>query len=361
MKLLAFDTTNKTAIAVLKNNEQIDSLILKNKHSEHLMNEIDSILTQNNLLVSNLDCLGVVTGPGSFTGIRIGIAIVKAISYALKTPIISVNSFEVVAYNVKESNFMIVLNAETLDHYYAIFKNKQMTEYGIKNVQELNEYAKTNNLLIFCRQNDDIVGLNVFKKIDINFNTFASLITEKYLKNELCQLNYLKPMYIKLSQAEKNLNEKFAESIKIDGATDYKEIFELDQKCFTESRWSEEEFKNELKLKDRKYWVAKYDQISIGYLGLQDFETEWNILKFCVLPEYRTKGVGTKLLKEIVEQFKNSSAKQIFLEMRKTNKNAESVYLKFGFKPVYTRPHYYKNGDDCVVMFLKKEIDEKKV
>ncbi len=117
---LAVDTSSKymTVLAV-KGGKRV----LKYKkecamqHSVLLMPEIDSALKEAGLTPQECDFFAAVTGPGSFTGIRIGISTVKGLSVGADKPALGVTSFDLIAYNVKDENFCVVIDAAHA-HYY---------------------------------------------------------------------------------------------------------------------------------------------------------------------------------------------------------------------------------------------------
>lgn len=81
------------------------------RHSVILMDEVDKALKEIDLAPSECDFFAAVTGPGSFTGIRIGISTAKGFATALDKPLASLTSFELIAYNVEDENFYVVIDA----------------------------------------------------------------------------------------------------------------------------------------------------------------------------------------------------------------------------------------------------------
>ena len=102
MKILSIDTSSEIAqVAVLENKNVLKEIHNQSKkeHSETLMPMIDELMKSLNLTLDNIDLIACTKGPGSFTGIRIGLATVKAFSDAKKIPIVGVNSLEALAYS----------------------------------------------------------------------------------------------------------------------------------------------------------------------------------------------------------------------------------------------------------------------
>lgn len=107
--ILMLDTAYGTRVALRKGDEcfYIEELALKG--SETVMPLIDSVLKRAALKVSELDAIGACVGPGSFTGVRIGLATVKSLCYALDKQTFAFTSTELMAYNNKDTSSVTVL------------------------------------------------------------------------------------------------------------------------------------------------------------------------------------------------------------------------------------------------------------
>lgn len=117
---LAVDTSSRYLTVCARNGEKTAVRHIPQcamKHSVILMEEIDKALTEIDLAPSSCDFFAAVTGPGSFTGIRIGIAVAKGFAAAAQKPLVSVTSFDLIAYNVEDENFLVVIDAAR-SHYY---------------------------------------------------------------------------------------------------------------------------------------------------------------------------------------------------------------------------------------------------
>ena len=128
MKVLAIDTSTMLGgIAITDDSLGLIAevrLNVKSTHSERLMTEIDHILTQAGLALSDMDVFAVAIGPGSFTGLRIGLSTVKGLSYATGKPIVSVPTLEALAWNFPYCNYPVctMLDARKKEVYAALFK-----------------------------------------------------------------------------------------------------------------------------------------------------------------------------------------------------------------------------------------------
>ena len=103
------------------------TLSIVKAHSSRLMPAIDQILKWADLTVHDLDACAVGIGPGSFTGIRIGVGTIKSLCYALKKPIIGVSTLEAIAYSLRYTDKLIcpILDARKDEVYGAVFRGGQ--------------------------------------------------------------------------------------------------------------------------------------------------------------------------------------------------------------------------------------------
>lgn len=103
------------------------------------------------------------------------------------------------------------------------------------------------------------------------------------------------------------------------------------------------------------YVVLEVDRKVSGYMGLW-IEDRAQIINFYVDDEYRGMGFGSMMMDFAVKLCEMSRVKNITLEVRPSNITAIHLYEKYGFKPIHTRPHYYQDGEDAIVM--EKEVEE---
>ena len=127
MKILGVDTSTPIGSVALIDDDNVvaeHTLDIVRAHSSRLMPAIDSVLKWGDITVNDLDGCAVGIGPGSFTGIRIGVATIKSICYAVDKPIVGVSTLEAIAYNLRWSSSIIcpLLDARRSETYGAIFE-----------------------------------------------------------------------------------------------------------------------------------------------------------------------------------------------------------------------------------------------
>lgn|GEM_PF-518285 len=364
MSILALDTTKKQAFIAVENNGESNFYNTeKNQpHSENLLVKIDEVLQNENLNIKDVNTFGVAIGPGSFTGIRIGVSVVKAFMFNTNKKCIAVNSFELGAYSINskdyENGFLMAFNADNRGCYVAHFhKNKNIQSMQVLTLANLNELIKEKKLPLIIKQQDKEYFSNVEgekRLINIEHKHFINLLLDKQANNDYIQINELEPLYIKLSQAESQFRKKMLTNLKIEKAfeSDFKELETLEKNIFKDNAYVGKSLKQELTESNRLILLAKLNDETIAYINvLKTPDNMLNILKIAVKPVYRRLGVATKLLEELQEFKQSNKFNKIFLEVSDNNKQAIKFYKKFGFTEKDKRKKYYKDGSNAIIMF----------
>lgn len=125
MKILSIDTSSKICgVSILDNKNLICNLDKETdkSHSENLMPMISQALQDSNVNLNNINLIVCDVGPGSFTGIRIGVATVKGFCDSLNIPSIGISSLEALAYPIKNELICSLLDCKNNNCYFALYK-----------------------------------------------------------------------------------------------------------------------------------------------------------------------------------------------------------------------------------------------
>ena len=189
MFTLFISTYNENlTIGLLKDNDLISNEEKKtiHSHSEYLAPLIKEILEDNNLRPQDLNQILVVNGPGSFTGIRLGITVAKTLAYTLNIPIKTITSIEALACSIEDANKIITID-DNKGKYIGLFKDNKLVDLFYLNKEASNEYLKDKN--------------NVYKTDVLNIQKIY-----EYSKNiDPTNAHAVKAVYIKQIEA---LNDK---------------------------------------------------------------------------------------------------------------------------------------------------------
>jgi ribosomal-protein-alanine acetyltransferase len=127
----------------------------------------------------------------------------------------------------------------------------------------------------------------------------------------------------------------------------------IERRCFSDP-WSEAAFREALSSEWTFSLVAESGRGLAGYLIGREAAGSGEILNLAVAPEYRQRGIGSALLEEGLAAFRLRRASEVFLEVRESNRSAQSLYLARGFRPVGQRAAYYRNPrEDALVLRLE--------
>lgn len=138
--------------------------------------------------------------------------------------------------------------------------------------------------------------------------------------------------------------------------SDLQEVLEIESLSFT-TPWSRELFIREIHSEFSKMFVAHSCHVGerkvMGYISLWFVGDEMHILNLACHPEYRRSGVAKGLLEHSLSLSLQGGVRNAFLDVRKSNRKAQSLYKKYGFTPIGTRKGYYSDTkEDAVVMSL---------
>ena len=192
------------SISIIKDGVMLSSVCenIPNEHSKYATSYVKKVIDEANIDANDVDKIFVVNGPGSFTGVRIGVTIAKTYGYLINKNIIPVSSLKSLAISSKQNGtVMSVINANRSNYYVGIYDS----EYN----EIINEqFVSANRLLdLIDEYNPYIVSndFNVLGKYKFNKVNLDMVMIVEYYKDKL-SLNYHKivPNYLKLPQAMEN-------------------------------------------------------------------------------------------------------------------------------------------------------------
>lgn len=223
MKILSIETSSKVcAVALLENEKLIKEEIIEdeNTHSVKLMPLVDKLLNETNTKISDVDLFACDVGPGSFTGIRIGISTIKAFLDVTGKTAVGITSLETLAYNIETDDIVCSLvDAKNNNVYCGFYKKengiyKQIEDLRFDNINNIIDLAKTKNKKIIFVGNGSIAYKDVIEsemknaefisddlRNKLNARNIALAALKK--KEEAVDSNNLKPVYLRKSNAER--------------------------------------------------------------------------------------------------------------------------------------------------------------
>ncbi len=220
MLIFGVDTCSMAATsAIFDGDKLLAQTVINHKktHSQKIMPQIENLFSLSELSAKDIDAFAAAVGPGSFTGVRIGVATVKGMAQALNKPCVPVSTLEALAFPLSFFPGIVcpILDARRGQVYNALFENgKRIRQDRALSLSELLEEIKDKNV-IFCGDGAAPYKEDILKeKPDANFapkiltmnlaGSVCEIAYKKYEKGEAVSARELVPSYIRLSQAEQS-------------------------------------------------------------------------------------------------------------------------------------------------------------
>ncbi|MCT4619751.1 MAG: tRNA (adenosine(37)-N6)-threonylcarbamoyltransferase complex dimerization subunit type 1 TsaB [Marinisporobacter sp.] len=231
MKILALDTSSIVAtVAVMDDDQLIGEYIINHKrtHSQKLMPMIEELLKSCELAIKDMDIIAVAKGPGSFTGLRIGVATAKGLAHAVDIPVVGISTLDALAFNMPFSEGIIcpILDARRSQVYTAVYKWDDETLNNIEepiaiSIEELVEkLLKRPEKVVFLGDGikankeyliEKLKDRAVFPPNSVKMqraSSVAQLAMERAKNGEVENYYELVPTYLRKSEAERQYEEK---------------------------------------------------------------------------------------------------------------------------------------------------------
>lgn len=231
MKILSCECSAKSASCAISEDGKILASSFVNvplTHSQTLMPMISGCLTNSKISIDGIDAFAISAGPGSFTGVRIGISAVKGMALPKNTPCISVSTLEAIAYNFLGQDAVVcaVMDARVKQVYAALFrvkggKVKRLCEDKAVAIDCLAKEIKKSRVkcpIIIAGDGADVFFPAVEQKAgvvradEVNLYQKATGVAlcshKKYEKGETVPPEQILPIYLRLPQAERELKRR---------------------------------------------------------------------------------------------------------------------------------------------------------
>ena len=408
--VLAVDTsTDMLACAVGRVEGERVELLAAGDHlcrrhaNEELVNTCAGVLERAGLTRGDVDCVLVGRGPGSFTGVRIGIATAKGLACGLERPLFGASTLDAVAWGVWKSGVRglvgVVGDAMRREVYPGLY---QVDESGPVRLFEVETVVKAADAVAAWAERPDageIIlagdGLAKYRAQyeEAGFARFASEdawhpVGEGLIRAAAAAGTFdgentapansgdpalVLPVYTRLSDAEENEAKRLGLAspatvtttgcddaladrhlqLRPANANDPAALAALELKVFGDSNhtpWSENLFADDLALPGHIWWVAHDEGSIVGYAGGVVAGGEIQIDNVAVAPSRRREGIAARLLARVTYDAQMLGATTSVLEADVDNAAAQALYAGLGYAEVGRRPNYYGQGHDALIM-----------
>ncbi len=223
MKVVGIETSGSIgSVAVCDGNKVVGRHTFgkASNHGKEIVSSLETVFNEVKWKPEDIDLIAVSIGPGSYTGLRIGVTCAKTLAYGLGKPVIDVPTLDVLAGNIKDDvkHICPVIDAKRKRVYACIYsrnnsKNKRTTDFLIITPDELKDILPESTLIfgdgvapykeIFAQMKVTIIEdekPGIAEAVDV-----ARLGLERYEQGERCEINELVPLYLRKSEAEEKL------------------------------------------------------------------------------------------------------------------------------------------------------------
>lgn len=343
----------------------------KRTHSEVLLPLVDKVLNKAAATNKDIDLYGVTVGPGSFTGIRIGIATVKGMALVTGKKVAGVSSTEALGRSVEPvpyegTTYILPCFDARNKRVFAGLYDEQMKPLVEENAYDTADLAakievQPGSRIIVCG-NGAKVMIEALGERDgvIIENAEGAFITpmgiakcvaaggEAIVEDAIT----VSPKYCARSQAErfKKPSEVTIEDMKEE---DVNKVSILEAEGIAHP-WTLDELRD-LVNNDKKVGVVARTAEGevVGYCGASFVIDEAEVGNLCVAGKYRREGIAKKVMAGVFERLKEKGVKTLFLEVNKENMPALKLYEMLGFETYGSRKDYYGQGQDALLLKIE--------
>ena len=332
MNYLLINTANDELVIALNKDGAIfacNERMVK-KHNEVLLPKLDEVLTKAAITLSDIDEFGVVIGPGSFTGIRVGIATIKAFKDVFNKPVRAINNLDLLHQIAKGKYDIVAIEGSLNSYFVGMFDGNRLNIYERNlTADELTNIANGKKVAMY----NNLHNFELGEVIDFDNNAFIEAFNNSTSYD-------LTPVYYQLSQAENDKIDRANILIREAELYDIKAIIDICRTSFSEYSLD----LLEEKLFDKSYttYVAQLDNQIIGFVvvSVDNKSIDVGVRLIVVDINFRNHGVGTKLIEQ-VEQIAKQNNSQVSINISGKYFTVKSLCQKLNYKIENARANEY--------------------
>jgi len=363
MKILGLDTAMAACSAAVIDTDVAQPfaaafLAMERGHAEVLPPMVAEVMKTAGLDFSQIDRIAVTTGPGTFTGVRIGLAFARGIGLARGIPVIGINSLSAIAANEPaRSPLLVVADARNYEIYAARFDADHkliVAPHVTTTIAAAVELVAGTVVLgsaaaaVVAASGRDDLTLSSVCHLPVAAQ-FAALVAD------MVPGAMPSPLYLRAPDAkpqQTTLRKLTALSIEYVDVSASHILSELHIEAFDEG-WSPLAFAELLKTPGTEASVALERGEPLGFMLTRSAVDEAEIVSIGTRPSVQRRGVARQLLERNVVSLAAKGVRYLFLEVAASNIAAQGLYAALGFSEVGRRKGYYKRVsgmEDAIVM-----------
>jgi tRNA threonylcarbamoyladenosine biosynthesis protein TsaB len=305
---------------------------------------------------ADLNRIAVTTGPGTFTGVRIGLAMARGLGVALNIPITGINSLAAIAANETETNLpiLVAVDARNGEIYFASYDQSghEVTAPVVVTLAGAHTFMPSHPVRILGTAADLLLnkmdGHRHLRSdagdlpVAENFGRLAASTPASAMPPE--------PLYLRAPDVKPQATKISFSTV---GPAAAKLLAEIHGESFT-TRWNEKDFRELLNSPSTSAILVSSQNNPTGFSLFRKAADEAEILTICTRPAFRQKGHAKLLMQNMESLLKKDEAKSLFIEVAISNLVGLALYRSCGFTQEGVRKNYYERGDgtreDALIM-----------
>lgn len=366
MKLLALDTAMAACSAAVIDIGHATPLArgfvpMERGHAEALAPMIEQVMSEAGSSFSDIQRIAVTTGPGTFTGVRIGLAMARGLGLARGIPVIGIDTLTAIAANDgSDAPLLVVSDARNEEVYAALFDAARTIRQppAVMSREQANELAPEGCHVIGSAA-AAVVAAGGRRDLVISR---SSALPDAAVFGRLGAAGEAgpapSPLYLRAPDAKPQA-APLRQTISISVAgPECAAILAALHKLSFDSPWNESAFSDLAASPGALATLALERQEPLGFLLTRQAADEAEIITVATRPEARRRGVARKLIDHQLTELSSRGVAQVFLEVAEPNLAARALYEGLGFTEAGRRRGYYKRADGSLedAILLKRVL-----
>ncbi len=290
-----------------------EHLDMERGHAEALAPMVQRVLMKGQKQVKDLQRIAVTTGPGTFTGVRIGLSFARALSLAGNIPIVGLDTLN--AFRLSHTQNTLALPSGNSGLAFVLRGRGDIELIPMSDVDPAG----------FVKGAPDLKALSI------------------WAAKQAAPFAMPEPVYIREADAKPQVSVKFVNA-EASGT-----ISRIHHAAF-EQGWSEKDVVEMLGIAGTEIALAQIAGEAVGFAIIRSIADQAELLSIATMPSQRRKNIAATILKHAFIKAQSLGAASLFLEVAQSNSSAHKLYIKLGFVETGRRKAYYSNGDDAIVM-----------
>lgn len=322
--------------------------------AEALAPMLQEIMTAAGVGFGDLKRIAVTTGPGTFTGVRIGLAMARGLGVSLSIPVTGINSLAAIAANERSSDRPIAVAADARlgEIYFAAFDRagQELSPPAILSLDKVEMTAGSSRVL---GTGADLLLKNLNGHPHLRSGAGDVPIAANFVRlaaSMPVSTNPPEPLYLRAPDAKPQAAKSSLSTVGPEAA---ELLSEIHGECFSQA-WSEKEFGRLMNSPGTSAIVDSIQNAPAGFVLFRKAADEAEIITLCVRPALRRRGRAKALVQHLAALLTKDGIKSLFIEVAVSNEAALALYQSCGFVKSGLRKSYYDLGngarEDALIM-----------